>query len=586
MTRTWTSLALLAVLLILAASPVLPQIPPDPAILPFSEVRPGLRGTGYTVLSGDTVSSFEAEVLGTVDQGAAQPRMIICRLSGAGFEQNGVLAAMSGSPIYVEGRLLGALAYAWPFAKEPVCGVTPAEDMVAIARGGAANSAATGPTTLADFFRNLDHARASSMEASPSGNAVPFPRSGDLQRLSDEGFAWSVDSGAGGAPAPAAPAAPPGPGGMIGVQLVSGDVQMSAYGTVTWVHGQDFLAFGHPFLNLGEVALPVVGARVIALVPSLARGFKLCAPGAPLGAVHQDRASGVLGRFGDEAPGVDVEAAFERPGLGKTSYRFRVAKHRQLTPVLLGGALNALWTAKEDPSAARTLALTGIVLQPESGHEVRLQDQTFSGTGVFAEAAEYVTSAVELLTNNPYEPVPLRSVRLSASALPGNRSVVPESAWLDRREVAPGDPLTLSVRLRPFQAPARIAQVDIPTADLPPGPVTLWVGGSFDVQKRLSASAFELPQSAPELVRFMADLPSDESLVVAAASPSPAKVMQGRRVGGLPPSMDAVLGASPSASAQDSPSRVLWRRSAPAGGPVEGMLELTLTVKEVGDHGP
>lgn len=578
--------ASVGVALALAAARIFSQTPaPDAPPFPFAEVRPGIKGTGYTVLSGTEISTFSAEVLGTASQGVAQPRMIVCRLSGAGLEKSGVLAAMSGSPVYVDGKLLGAVAYGWPFAKEPLCGVTPAEDMMAVAaRASVQTFPPAPPTTLDAFLGRLGRPGA----GAPAADSLSGSGSGLMGKLLSQGFEWTLAS-----PRPTraespppADQRPPGPGEMVGVQLVSGDVQFTAFGTVSWVHGKDFLAFGHPFMGLGSVELPAVGATVAASIASVQRGFKLASPTVPVGVVTEDRPSGVFGKMGGRARMLDVETTFSCPGVARKPFRFQVIRHRQLTPLLTAGALTTLWGSQEDMSAARTLYIKDVVLQPEGRPRVRLRDQAFSGPQAFLSAADYLASALDLLANNPYEPITLDALHMNVEVMPGNHSGTLESAWLDRDTVVPGDPLRLTVRVQPFQEEARTLSLDLPTADLPPGEVTFWVGGSFNVLKKMPATAHDLPDSGATVLKYLSDIPDDGSLSVVAVSTSPGTLLQNRRVGGLPPSVDSLLrGKSLAAAAPAPTSRFLFRKSLQGSGLVDGLLELTVTVKERGDEG-
>lgn len=548
-----------------------------PPIFPYAQVKPGIEATGYTVFEGTSAEAFSATVLGTVEAGAPQRRMIVCRLSGARIERTGILAAMSGSPLYVDGKLLGAVAYAWPFSKEALCGVTPAEDMLEVARRGRTGGDAPPgrePATLQAFFRRISPAFRS--DAAPAAARAPGRESG-LAELRDAGFAWSVANRA--VPSTEAPA--PGPGDMIGVQLVSGDVQFTAFGTVTWTEGPRFLAFGHPFLGLGTVELPVTGARVVADVASLQRGFKLASATAPVGVVLQDRPAGVYGQFGERAKTMDAAVEVAAPGAPTARLAFQVIRHPVLTPALLAGALTTAWTSVEDASAPRTVRLRNVVLQTDGGGSVRLKDQAFAGPQAFGAAAEFLSGVVDLLLNNPHAAVPLSSLRLDTDIEPGNRSAQAEAAWLDRDAVRPGDPLALSVRLQPQQAPARIVSLTIPTRDLPAGSAVLWVGNALDVAKKVAATGKGLPHTAAQYEEYLSRLPGDESLAVAVVSQSPGALLQRTRVGDLPPSVASLMARSPGAqAAQPAAAHTLDLLQLPGTGLVEGLLEVPFSVED------
>lgn len=590
---TWKRLPLLlaAVLAPAAGAQSPPPAPASP--FPFAQVRAGLKGTGYTVLQGEAVTHFSAEVLGTVEQGAAAPRAIVCRLSGANLEQTGVLAAMSGSPVYVDGKLLGALAYTWPFAKEPLCGVTPAEDLLSVGERGRRAEGAAGaatPATVESFARDL------ASEIPSRGAKAGFPVRPDedalLSRLAADGFEWhataaaeKAPAGPGSGPPPLPWGAPPGPGGMIGVQLVSGDVQFTAFGTVSWVEADRFLAFGHGLLGLGSAELPVVGARVVTTVPSLATGFKISQAGPPLGVVTEDRPTGVYGRFGAGARLFPVRAAFRCRGVAPREFRFEAIRHPTLTPALVSGALSALYAQLEDPIEPKLVRLTGISLKLAGGRDVALQDQSFSGALAMAAAAEYVSGVLELLGNNPHQPAPLEGLELAVEVEPGNRTEVVEAAWLSRNPVVRGEPLTLSVRLQPFQGPPRILTCSIPTSGLSPGEATVWAGGAFAVLPSLAAASGERPADAEGYLRYLREIPSAGRVTVAVAEQEAGSVLMHRRVGSLPPSVGNLLASQPAAaSAADSGKRLAWSSTLDAEGAVSGFVEIPFTVKEPSDE--
>ncbi len=582
--RIWFLLPLLLSLPLPTQSP-----PRDAPSFPFSEVHAGLEGTGFTVFHGETVSPFRVQILGTVDQGAAMTRMIVCRLDGDDLTKTGVLAAMSGSPVYVEGKFLGAVAYAWPFSKEPLCGVTPAEDLLKVktmAQEATAREGAGPMQSLSSFLAALEGAQGGDAAESLAAEGSPHRL---LDQLQDRGFTWSVAarggfSTSGDGKTPPAPAQPPGPGGMIAVQLVSGDVQYAAYGTVSWVKGDEFLAFGHPFLNLGNVEMPVVAARVVTLVPSLQAGFKLSTPLGPVGVVTQDRKTGIFGRFGGRADTLPVEVTLQGPGGDGRRYHFELMRHPLLTPALLTGALNSLWNSAEGQAGVRTILVSGLTLELSDGRSLRLKDQAFAGPTYSLDAFNYLSALLGLLSGNPYGEVHLKGIRMTLEKMADNRSATVETAWLDRDVVAAGEPLGLSVRLQPFQKPSRVIRLSIPTGGLPAGPITLWVGGSFAVEQKMAGALAEVPHSATDLLKRLADLPSDQYLRVALAAREPGLLLQDKRVGGLPPSMAALLSAQPTANASPPEAvSLLWEDAVPADSVPDGMVELTFTVKETRD---
>ena len=244
--------------------------------MPFDEVQPGMTGTGRTVFAGTEISTFQVEILGKLPNIGPDQNLILARCSGGPLAETGVLSGMSGSPVFIDGRLIGAVAYSWGFSKEAIAGITPIEEMLAIselsapapsARNGGlqVDRALLAPMTNADSLRTFFEKDLWPVLGRGPGTlalSVPLSIAGigaaGLARvapgLERAGFT-PVQSGSYGRSAAQPP--PLEPGSPIGVQLVRGDLEMTATGTVTWVDGDRVLAFGHPLFGLGPIDLPL-----------------------------------------------------------------------------------------------------------------------------------------------------------------------------------------------------------------------------------------------------------------------------------------------------------------------------------------
>ncbi len=566
--------ALLLPLLSLAAGPATsPALPPaDAPPFPLEQVRPGLVGTGFTVLRGDTVAAFQAQVQGVVSQDASRGPLIICELSGAGIEETGVLAAMSGSPVFAEGKLLGAVAYAWPFAKRPVCGLTPAAQLLPMLDDSPSAGGAGGvPVTSSDFLSRFG--RAGARVPSPDEGGAPGP----LGSLALAGFRWSLA-----APGAAPPAAPVslGPGGLVGVLLVAGDVEFAAFGTVAHVRGDRFVAFGHPFMRLGAVDLPLVAARVDALVPSLEKGMKLCSSGPAVGAVRLDSSAGVSGRFGVSADLLPV-ALTVSGGVGPArTFHFGLARHRFLTPALLQGALGAIQNSAVGVADPKTVTLARFQATLPDGETVSLNPLCFSGPAPMAPLNDLAGNLLDLLLNNAYEPVAVKALSLEIAVRPVLAGGAPQAAWLEPGTVTRGSSPELRVSFQPLQAPSGTLSKRLPTDRWPEGELVLWVGDVFTLWRKLSGTEGVTPSSRQGILDFVRSIPANDRLYVAVLSPSPGRVLQNRRLDDPPPSLAALLGPSGPRTAAAPPAyRLVEVLEGPESGLCEGLIEVPLTVK-------
>src|SRR5215831_2499543 len=392
-------------------APVRP-VPPAPVvdvkpteILPVDQIVPGMKGYGVTDLGdGQGVQRFDVEIIGLLKRYTPRQDLVLGRVSGAGLENAGIIAGMSGSPIYVEGKLVGALAYGWPFSKDPICGITPIQSMLDIRHvpagppvpiGGSTGSATSTSALLSALAAGRFSDRLESLLAPlrlpAAGEATPLPlpvsfggtsAPGELFSRVAQAAGWmAVPSGASGAGAGASaePSSSSGtmrPGSAIAAQLLSGDMDLSATGTVTWVEGNSVLAFGHPFLSMGPVSMPMARAEVLTVLPSVYRSFKFAATGPVLGSISQDRSTGILGSFGARAPMVPITVRISSDLIPSQVYHFKAVHNSMLTPILSAIAIDNVLTTLEKRSGERTLVWKSAIRTP--GRNVRW-NSVFSG---------------------------------------------------------------------------------------------------------------------------------------------------------------------------------------------------------------
>src|SRR5450756_1624871 len=387
-------------------------------ILPPEKLVAGMKGYGVTDMGdGKGIQRFDVEILGLLKRYAPGQDLILARVSGIGLEKAGIIAGMSGSPIYVDGKLVGALAYGWPFSKEPICGITPIQSMLDIRHAPAAppvpiaGSAASTASVISAFssgrftdrFSDLLKPFQASSGDSPAALPLPVSFGGSLSpgtvfnRIAEAANWMTVPSGASASPAtptskPAGASAALKPGSAVATQLLSGDMDLSATGTVTWVEGNSVLAFGHPFLSMGPVSMPMAQAEVLTVLPSLFRSFKFAATGPVLGSITQDRSTGILGTFGTRAPMVPITVRISSDAIPSQVYHFEAVHNSMLTPILTAIAIDNVLTTLEKRSGERTLVWKSAIRTP--GRSVRW-DSVFSGLA----AREEAVASLALLTN-------------------------------------------------------------------------------------------------------------------------------------------------------------------------------------------
>ena len=529
--------------------------------LSFDDVQPGMRGVGRTVFSGSRVEEFEVEILGKLPDIGPDQNLILARLSGGPLERTGVLAGMSGSPVSIDGRLIGAVAYSWGFVTEAIAGITPIDEMLAVAdleqpstlRAGAvpfdrqAFWRLRSPQTLGAFFdeqwQTLIPAHGGWPVSIPL--AVSGLGAGGLSRISphlvEAGF-LPVQSGSGSGSVSDEELQPLQPGSAIGMQLVSGDVAMTATGTVTWVEDDRLLALGHPLFSLGAIDLPMTGARVETLLPSLHQSMRLATPLGQVGAVRQDRAAGVMGRIGATPRTIPVRVLLSGSAGEEQSFAFDLADDPLLSPLLLYASLRGILAGKERSFGNTTVRLrSGSVIKMAGGDDVEL-DNLFAGTAAFDLGTGVPAYILYLLMNNVWDQPQVAGVNLLLEYDLQPRTARIRRVSLDRYRVTPGERVEVSVVLGAYRGGDRLLtrSIVIPP-ELSPGTLNVTVGGALAASRNAEQDELMLPRDLDELVELINRLRRNDQIYIRATREEAGVRLQGARLPNLPPSVATVL---------------------------------------------
>jgi len=568
----------------------------DDPIFPLEEVRPGQRGVGWTVFRGTEPEPFEVEVVAVLRKFLPKQDVVLIKVLDERVAFTGVAAGMSGSPIYINGKVMGALAYAWGFAKEPLAGVTPIETMLKDARRPlrtlappptlrTANRSGTSPGTSSGppsgtAHRALIAQGLAELESMALAHWGPGAQQGALATESDRsllgplgleserglsgagvdgtqmrrmalpvGFSGvsadvlqalaadfdrvglrPVQAGGGGIGSTRKPNLAP--GGAVGIQLIDGDMSAAGTGTVTYVTGSTVVAFGHPMMSAGQVALPMTGAEIHHILPSLSSAFKIASPLAPVGTLLQDRPSCVAGRRGVTAPMVPIRISVAVGDEKPEPFRARIAVHDKLTPILATAvAASAVRQAVPEPLDAAVRLSTKIVLAGRK--PLIIEEDLFSTMGLSARALTQSRGlrSLSLLMNNPFEPVSLERLEVDAHLHFGRDVARVDGVRLQSHQVQPGEDAVVAVRLAPYGGEPFEHLVRLPIPQRFAGRVLdLEVAGGSAVRRRV-ATPQTLAQLETALLRFY---PASE-LVVSLSSQEKGAAVQGHLLSGLPP---------------------------------------------------
>jgi hypothetical protein len=561
-----------------------------PSTIPVEEVRRGMVGYGLTVFEGETPARFDVEVIDVLHNFRPGQDIILVRTRHPILEHAATVAGMSGSPIYLDDRLAGAYAYGWPFGKDPIAGVTPIANMLAemrrtrrpdafplaaplarvgraTARFGASPDARLAglpahrgetPTDALSPLRALAQRRAAAQtwSAQPDARALRLEPAatplmlggfGDraIAELSEQlapfGLMPLQAGGSARTPAPGGTAPRYVDGGAIGVQLVRGDISATGVGTVTHVAGRELVAFGHPMMNAGETGLPTATARVLHILASEQRSFKLAEAVAPLGALVNDRQAAIVVDSGVTAATVPVTLRVHGPdGLPRDTWRFEVASHRVLTPAQLLSALaNALEATVSDETDLIVEARSRIAIERRT-EMIELSDRRYAPAGVASPRALgrlRLFEALEAVYGNPFEQARIRSVELDLTVQFGRELAHVVDAVLPDDEVDPGERVDLVLTLRAHGRPdeQRVIPVDIPR-DAAGTELELAVQPGDEVPLENPE-----PRSLDDLLAIVGNRLPPTSLVVSMRLPSRGLRFEGHVARSLPPSaLDAL----------------------------------------------
>ena len=548
--------------------------PRDARFFPLEDLKPGMKGIAYTVFSGKEPQEFGVEILGVLP-GFPAPRQsaIIGKLTGANVEKTAVFAGMSGSPVYIDGRIVGAIAFSFPFAKEPIAGITPIKQMIDIfEKGRNETKRVTEPHSVS--FAQLAATEwkptypkpavsgaplmATVSEGSPlmalmGQQIVPIATPLVFGGISQETLALFAPqllangllpvSGVGGSAAitelGVATEKTLTPGTSLSVQLVRGDYSIAASGTVTFRDGDRIYAFGHPFLSLGAADMPLTETSVVTVIANVNNSFKLSVPGQMMGAISQDRASGVFGQLGRAPKMIPVKINLHTSRDRTETFSYEIANDSFLTPILLNITVFNTITSSERVLGDSTISIKGQI--KINGQEDVSVDRRFSATNSAMMAAGSVAAPMGTLLNSGFDDVQINGVTLDISSTDTKNSGTLERIALDRTEVRRGEKIEIQAYVR-TEAGKQFVQripVQIPE-DATPGQLLVFVGDGNALQEGSAAKAF-VPQDLGQLVKAMNKVKKSDRLYVKLFRITPGAVIGTDELPNLPPSVVATL---------------------------------------------
>jgi hypothetical protein len=549
--------------------------------LPVRDVRPGMVGEGRTVFAGDRIESFKVTILGVLRNYGPNQNMILAELEGGPLAHTGIIAGMSGSPVYVDGKLIGAVAFAFPFAKDPIAGITPFEEMV---------EATDTPSTRRAAAPLGFPLTAEKVAAAMPARAMPIPVQGvslsGVERLEPylgkllspiatpvsllgfppDTFALvapllrelGVEPLMAGAPVSSGGAGQSGeskpiePGDSIGVGLVTGDLSISATGTVTHVDPDSgaVYAFGHPLFNLGPIEYPMTRSEVHLVLPSLMNSFKMASSGETIGTWVQDRATAIKGTAGIRPRMVPLRVEVRTSRGQEKTYDLEIVNDELFSPVLAFASLVSILQSTERQFGSQTVKVSAWVETTDS-RRINIED-VFADQQAAVSASAMVASPLAFLLANDFEDVSLRDIKVQVQASEQPQTAKLLRAWLETDQVAPGGTVSLKLLLRSYRGDDVVESVDV---TVPPhvrsGSLRLLVADAetlSSLERREARQAF-VPKDLDQLVRAINSLRKNNRLYLRLSrADASGAIVAGEYLTSLPPSVLGVLEADDSSS--------------------------------------
>jgi hypothetical protein len=547
-----------------------------------------MKGYGRTVFQGGKIERFDFEVLGVQRNAAPGKSRIMVRASGGPLADTGILAGMSGSPCYIDGKLIGALSTGILFEKEAIGGITPIAEMLDQLR----DIPETAPSRTPLILPKLEPPKV--LKAAMSGQMLDFRTL--MGETDPQALPMAIVGSALGSEAQrlwaglpitfaAAPilsggreeASPVEPGGMAAITLMQGDLDLAAAGTITYISGKRVLLFGHQLFNLGSVDLPLWSATVASTVASYQSSFKMAMPVAPIGALRLDRSSGVAGLLGAEAHMVPLRIGLNLAGKRTLNFRFELMDHPVATPALVATAVAQTLDAHTRGLGLQSLSMQGNIKL--AGHPAILIENVIADLNP-SRMSQYVGAMLQAITLNPFEKPVFEGISLTIKAeerldLSGIAGVRLLKARAKRGEVLP-----VLVTLQNVQGVRETAtfNIQVPSSAVK-GKATLMVGDGFSLMAADPDERVIEVANLGDVVRLLNGALRNNHAYALLVQAQPGAGLRGSRIEGIPPTVASLVSGDGASSDNKLQRRIVGRAVLPLDREVRGLSQLDVEIE-------
>ena len=524
-------------------------------ILPLKDIRAGMIGTGRTVFLGDKVEDFRAEILGILANTGPRESLILARLSGGPLEHTGVMQGMSGSPVYIDGKLIGAVAMAFPYAKDPIAGIRPIEEMF---RADANRPAPRRLAPNGDIASLLPPREAAGFgDSRMTEVATPISLSGFTAAAVDHfatglrGLGLEPRQGLSLGGAPDMRMGDPSklqPGSMISVELMTGDMSVGADGTLTYIDGDKIYAFGHRFLAVGPTELPFTRSEVMTLLANVNTSFKISSAQELMGVISQDRDTAIAGSLGKRAAMLPLDITVAEGAGNAGDYHMQMVNDRFLSPFLLQMAVFSSIDATERATGASTIDVRGSIEFENRKETVNLHNIYAADNALATQVATGTAVPLSYLMQAGFDALKVKRISLRIEASNTKNDLNIGQVYLSRKEAKPGDTVELLTLLDGENGVelSRAVKYTIPQGTAPGILYFTVADGNQTSIAELRQIVAETPNSLEQLISTVNRVRPNDKTYIRIWRAEPAYEVQGEELPDPPPSLALVLGGTQS----------------------------------------
>jgi len=527
--------------------------------MPLKDVRAGMHGVGKTVFSGDKVEDFDVEILGVLENTGPKENLILGRLSGGPLEHTGVMQGMSGSPVYIDGKLIGAVALAFPNAKDPIAGIRPIEEMLKVDSTSPSAPPRRTANTAGPIAMLPQREAGRVTDTRMTEVATPLSLSGftadaiaqfgpQIRKL---GLEPRQGISTGGAPEDRmGDASKLQPGSMISVELMTGDMSVGADGTITAIDGNKVYAFGHRFLAVGPTDLPFTRSEVITLLANTNTSFKISSARELMGVISQDRDTAIAGSLGSRAQMFPLDIEVTQDTKSVQIYHMKMVNDRYLSPVLFQMALFSAIDATERAQGVSSVVVHGAIEFENRKEQVQLRN-IYAGDGGSAMQASNATAIpLSYLMQTGFDELKVKRISLQLESFDVKKELNIAQVYLSRKEAKPGDTIELMTQLEGENGAevTRSLKYRIPPGTAPGTLFFTVADGAQTGLAELKQVINETPHSPEQSISTVERLRPGDKAYVRVWRAEPAYEVAGEELPDPPPSLALVLGSTQSLS--------------------------------------